>query len=142
MDDLHTLLQNIVNADYHELLYCARECLNDVQEYFNSVGRQIDATGAHIGLAVFGTCLAADGKFTDLEYRFVNDLFGGGVDYSDALALVRSNSDDDSVDFVKAVVDNCPSSIRGSLLTLCACFLAVDERISKEETTFIRYLLS
>ena len=140
MADLNKLLQDYVNLDYKDILALAKKNLAKVHHYFCSVMK--DGNGAAAGLAFMGACLASDGHFNDLEYRLMNDLFGGGASYESLRNLAQTSFNQESLDLADAIYDNCPSDLRGSLLGLALCILAVDEHITKEETAFVHKLLN
>ena len=106
------LMQNYVNASYDTLLGVANNNLDDLMPYFSKYSD--DGNGASLLLPFICTALAVDGKFTQLEYRFVKEVTGIDISYDE---------------------------IKTSLLSFCLAFLAVDEKISKEENGFISKLL-
>ncbi|MBO5789386.1 MAG: hypothetical protein J6R42_05515 [Clostridia bacterium] len=138
MASLKELLQEFVNMDYSELLGIAQSSLSDVLPVFN----QIADDGEGIGLVIPFICtsLAVDGKFTELEYKFLCDLIGN-IDYATARDAVQSSYNDESINLVDQVIDSCPDDLKATLLTFCTAFLAVDETISREEVAFITKLI-
>ena len=80
--------------------------------------------------------LTQRGKLTELECKFVSDLFEG-VSYEEIKQLVEAHHSAEMVQFVDEFVDGFPVEIKSKLLTLCCCFLAVDETISRDEIAFV-----
>ena len=71
MAELRDILQKYVNLDYTDLLKLGSHSLAVITPYFESVARQMggEVTATQIGICVLGTCLATDGKLSDLECR-------------------------------------------------------------------------
>ena len=140
LEKFNALMQEYVNKSYDELLSIANNALGLAMNVFNEIAE--DGNGAPYVVPFMSTTLAIDGKFTDLEYKFLNDLLGGGVDYDAAKANVQSHYSDDAVEFVDKIIDACPSEMKAVLLTLVTCFAAVDETISVDEKRFILKLMA
>lgn len=134
------LMQNYVNAPYSVLLSVARESLNKVMPVFNRLAD--DGNGASIVLPFICTTLAVDGRFTELEYRFVKDVTGVSQSYDDFKSVVQNFYSDEWVRSIDKVIDACPSDVKDSLLSFCLAFVAVDETITREENAFIAKLMA
>ena len=106
-------MQDYVNAPYDVLLAVANDSLAKVMPVFNEIAE--DGNGASIVLPFICTALAVDGKFSELEYKFIKDLL----------------EIDQSYDYFKS-----------ALLSFCLAFVSVDEKISKEENAFIAKLMA
>ena len=101
-----------------------------------------DGNGASIVLPFICTTLAVDGRFTELEYRFVKDVTGVSQSYDDFKSVVQNFYSDEWVSSIDKVIDACPSDVKESLLSFCLAFVAVDETITREENAFIAKLLA
>ena len=134
------LLQKIVNLSYEELLRFAETALVRVMPFFNSVAK--DGKGGTFALPFICTALAADGSFTELEHRFVNELLGTSYSYDQFKAVVQDYYTDEWFDAVDGLTDTCPDDLKSDLVLFCLTFVAVDERISKEENAFIAKLMA
>ena len=139
IDKYNQLLQQYVNAPYNHLLGIAAGALNRVMPVFNSVAK--DGNGATFVVPFICTSLAIDGQFTELEYRFIRDLLGIDQSYDYFKTVVQNYYSIEYVNAIDGLIDSCPQELKGDLLTLCLTFVAVDERISKEENAFIARLL-
>ena len=133
------LMQNYVNADYDVLLGVANNMLNDLMPFFAKYAD--DGNGASVVLPFICTALAVDGKVSELEYRFVKDVTGIDVPYDEFKGFVQQFYSDAWVERADKLADACPQEIKTSLLSFCLAFLAIDEKISKEENGFISKLL-
>ena len=133
------LMQNYVNASYDTLLGVANNTLDDLMPYFSKYSD--DGNGATLLLPFICTALAVDGKFTQLEYRFVKEVTGIDISYDEFKNFIQPFYSDDWMERADKLADACPDEIKTSLLSFCLAFLAVDENISKEENVFISKLL-
>lgn len=132
--DLKQILQDFVNESYENLVNMARAAFADIQTTFEKAAPGVNASTLLV--ALFATSLAVDGKLTELECKFVSELFDG-VTYEETKQLVEAHHSAEMVAFIDEFVDGCPLEIKSKLLTLCCCFLAVDETISRDEVAFV-----
>ena len=132
--ELKQILQDFVNEPYEKLVDMAIAAFADIKNTFEKVAPGVDASQLMVSL--FATSLAVDGKLTELECKFVSDIFNG-VTYNEIKELVEAHHSAEMVAFIDEFVDGCPVEIKSKLLTLCCCFLAVDETISRDEIAFI-----
>lgn len=135
----NALMQEYVDKSYNELYEIASQSLAIAMDVFNKIAK--DGNGAPYVVLFLSTTLAIDGKFTELEYKFLNDLLGGGVDYNSAKANVQSHYNDEAFDLADKVIDSCPQDMKTVLLMLVTCVAAVDKTITVEEARYIAKLL-
>ncbi len=135
MPTLRDLLQDFVNEPYENLVGMAKNAIADLTPIFNELAE--DGNGAKFVIPFFATSLAVDGRLSELEYKFVCDIFGG-MSYADVKSLVEAHYSDKMVELIDDLADNCPAELKSRLVVLCCCFLAVDETISREEVAFIQ----
>ena len=138
MNKFTELLKEYVNKSYDELLQLAKNALGVLLPAFEEIQPGKSTTFV---LPFICTSLAIDGKFTELEYKFLNDIFGSNVSYEDAKKLVNVHYDADILELVNDLIDSCGAELKAALLLFCLCFTAVDETISREEAAFISILL-
>lgn len=139
-DAYNQLLQEYVNAPYDVLLAVATEALNKVMPVFSEIAE--DGNGASIVLPFICTTLAVDGKFTELEYKFIKDVTGLELSYDELRNLVQQFYSAEWINAVDNLIDNCPNEVKQSLLSFCLAFVSVDEHISREENAFIAKLMA
>ena len=132
--ELNEILQDFVNEPYETLVDMAKAAIVDLTPVFDKVAD--DGQGAKFIVPFFATSLAVDGKLSDLEYKFVCDIFGD-LTYDEVKDLVEAHYSDKMVALVDDLADSCPVELKSKLLTLCCCFLAVDETISRDEVAFV-----
>ena len=133
------IMQKYVNAPYDVLLTVANDSLSEVMPYFNGVDD--DGNGANIVLPFICTALAVDGRFSELEYKFVCDVTGIQTTYDEFKVFVNSFYTPKWIEAIDNMIDACPEEIKHSLLSFCLAFLAVDETITREENAFIYRLI-
>lgn len=134
------LMQKYVNAPYSVLLSVARESVNTAMPVFSKVAK--DGNGASILLPFLCVVVAVDGKFSELEYRFIKDVTGIDETYEGFKNFVQQFYSDEWVETIDKMVDACPDEIRTSLLSFAIALAAVDETISRVETAFIAKLIA
>ena len=134
------LMQKYVNAPYSVLLSVARESVNTAMPVFAKVSK--DGNGASILLPFLCVVVAVDGKFSELEYRFIKDVTGIDETYEGFKNFVQRFYSDEWVETIDKMVDACPDEIRTSLLSFAIALAAVDETISRVETAFIAKLIA
>lgn len=130
------LMQKFVNKDYPELLSLAQEAVRRVLPACKAVDEEHE--GMAMLTAILLSAVAADGKLSGLEAKFLSDLTGLDADGIDKLTdLYTSNM----VDVTDVLADNCPAELKADILMLVTCLAACDETISREETAFIRKIM-
>lgn len=135
---LNEVLQDYVNLSYGELLSVAAHAAKTVIPFFNSAVE--DGDGAIFTISFIGVSLASDGQLTSLEKKFVCDLFN--VDGATVDGIFKSINSE-IIRIVHEVFDSIPTDeVKAALLSFCACFLAVDERVTREEFAFLQKLIA
>ena len=132
------LMQKYVNYSYEELVTKAREDLEILVPVFEKV---TDGKSAELLVPSILTCLAADGKLTALEVRFMEDVLGERLSYDEAKRLVSGFYSDDAQEVLDQLIDNIGTDLKVVLLELCICAMAVDETLDKNELSFIAKLI-
>ena len=134
------LLQDFVNAPYDVLLAVANDSLAKVMPVFNEIAE--DGNGASAVLPFICTALAVDGKFSELEYKFIKDLLEINESYDYFKEVIQQYYSEEWFNAVDRLIDACPDELKNALLSLCLAFVSVDEHISREENGFIAKLMA
>lgn len=87
------LMQKYVNCSYDELVSKAK---NDLSMLFPVFEKVTEGKSADILLPSIFTCLAADGKITALEVRFMEDILGERLPFDEAKRLVSGFYSDEA----------------------------------------------
>lgn len=129
------LLQDFVNKDYDEIKVIAQIAVSKVVPLLKNIYSEDNVYTALIILIT--SCVAADGNLSANEQRLMRDIMG--VEPEEASNLVKNAYD---YDFSDKFFDSCSEEVRKHLTLLVLSFLAVDERISKNEIDLLKRLLS
>ncbi len=132
------LMQKYVNCSYDELVSKAK---NDLSILFPVFEKVTEGKSADILLPSIFTCLAADGKITVLEVRFMEDVLGERLSFDEAKRLVSGFYSDEAQNVLDQLIDNIGPDLKVVLLELCICAMAVDETLDKSELAFIAKLI-
>lgn len=136
---LNEILQDFVNEPYESLVGIAKASIANLAPIFAKIAE--DGKPAKFIIPFFATSLAVDGKLSELEYKFVCDVFFD-MPYEEVKQLVQMHYSEKMVSMVDQLIDSCPVELKSQLVTLCCAFLAVDETISREEVAFVQRLLA
>lgn len=134
------VMQEYVNAPYPVLLSVAQESLDVLMPAFATIAP--DGNGASVVLPFICVTLAVDDKFTELEYYFIRDITGIDKSYDEFMEMIQGYYTTEWLEAINNLFDSCPEELQYPLLSFCVAFAAVDERISREENTYIAMLLS
>ena len=133
------LLQDFVNKSYEELTDFASSLVSPICQGLECVSGDQDAIDFFITV-IFST-MAVDGRFTELEYRFLNDVFNLNRSYDSLKEQVASYYDDEWISIANQIVDVVDDDTKTRLITFCLCLASIDEKISREENAFIQMLI-
>lgn len=137
MASLNELLQEMVNKDYNELVALAQRAMVEVMPSCKAVDK--DHNGILMLTTLILTAVAADGVLTGLERKMLGEVTG--LD-DKAVDTMISMYDSRMVDLADHFVDNMGSDVKSHALMLILAFVAVDEKISKEEIRLVHKLLA
>ena len=139
---MNDFLQDMVNKSYDELLDMARGGLQVIVPKLQARVDDEDMPAQLLIMLMF-TALAADGKASDLEAKFISDLFPG-TSYSAAKEATSAHYGEKMAELTDKFVDACNDDpeLRAALITFTCIFLAVDETISRDEVAFLKRLMA
>lgn len=127
---LDSLLQDFVNKSYEEIRdaaeYGMRYVLPELKKVF---GEELAFAAL---LSMISSCIAVDGTFSAKEQQLMHEVLG--LTPARAKTLIESSAD---IDFADKFIDACDLETKMSLVTICLCFFAVDERISSNEVKLL-----
>ena len=103
------LMQQYVNAPYEVLLAVANASLNKVMPFFNSFAD--DGNGAGIVLPFICISIAADGKFSELEYKFISELLGIDKSYDYFKTVIQQYYSDRWLEAIDKLIDSCHDEV-------------------------------
>lgn len=137
MASFSELMQKYVNSDYETLVLLAQKALVNLLPACKAVDKEND--GLFMATSIILSAIAADGVLTGLEKKLLKDALG----QDDAtIQKFISMYDSRMVELVDTFADNINDDIKANVVMLVTAVAAVDEKISKEETTLIKKLLA
>jgi len=97
----------------------------------------VDNIGCFMLMSVVLSAIGADGTLTALERSYLRDV----VDLDDeTIDKFITLYDSKMVDLTDHLFDHIPNELKAHLMTFVLTILAVDEKISREETAFVHRL--
>ncbi len=136
MATFNEVLQQYVNLDYSDLLLTAKKSLINILPACEAVDKE--NKGYVMLTSVLLSALAADGKLSAKESRFLGDLLEFDSEYIDKFTDLY---DSRMEEVVNAFADNLSTDLKADVITLCICVASIDETITREETAFLNKLL-
>ena len=127
------LMQKYVNTDYNTLVGLAREAVHRLSPHCALVDP--DHGGNFMLASLVLSAIGADRVLTELEKRMLKDVLG--LDNAGVQQLIGMYNDQMEY-LVNHFADNMGETIKSDVIILISSFAAVDERICKEETDFLR----
>lgn len=139
MATLNEIMQDYVNLPYSDLLAIANRSLS---ELFSALEKNVSSeqTRTNAVVMLIASCIGVDGRFSELEYKFICDVLGKNHDYNTLKDMAAGLGNSEGRDIIDEFLDSC-SEIKKPALVFCLCFLAVDETITREEVAFLNKLL-
>ena len=137
MDKFGELLQGYVNKDYFELVAKARQDIVSLFPACKVVDKDND--GFVMMTSIMLSAIGADGTLTALERKFMKDALE--ID-DDAVSKFIKMYNGKMVELTDSFADALPVELKADVIDLALCIVAVDEKISREETAFIAKLIA
>ena len=135
MATFNELMQKYVNTDYPVLLDLAKEAIRRLTPACKQVDPQHD--GYYMLSSIILSAVGRDGVLSLLEKKLLMESTGmTDAEVSKFLAMY----DPQMPDLVNYFCDKMGDDLKADTIMLVTIFAAVDEKISKEETEFIRKL--
>jgi len=135
MTTFNELMQKYVNTDYPVLVDLAKEAVNRLMPACKNVDPEHN--GCLMLASILLSAIGADKVLTALEKKMLCDVMG--LDDSGVEKLI-SMYDSKMPGLIDHFVDNMGEDLKADTIMLITVFAAVDEKISREETAFIRKL--
>lgn len=137
MATFNELMQKYVNEDYSTLVLMAQKAMSNLIPVCKEVDPDNDGFMMISSLVL--SAIGADGTLTVLERKFLRDVMGlSDENISKYIKMYSSKM----ADLADHFADNMTTDIKADVAMLIICICACDEKISREETAFIRKLLA
>ena len=137
MSSFNELMQKYVNTDYEVLVDLAKEAVRRLMPYCKKVDP--DHNGNYMLASLILSAIGADGVLTALESKMLSDVMGLNTEEIKKLIAMF---DIRMADLADHFADNMNADTKADTLMLITVLAAVDEKISKEETAFIKKLMA
>ena len=137
MASFNELMQKYVNTDYPVLLDLAKEAIRRLTPACKQVDPQHD--GYYMLSSIILSSIGRDGTLTPLEKKLLVE--STGMDEASVNKFLAMY-DPQMPDLVNYFCDNMGEDLKADAIMLVTIFAAVDEKICKEETEFIRKLFA
>lgn len=137
MATFNEMMQKLVNSDYETLVSIAQEALVGVLPACKEVDPDND--GITMATSIILSAIAADGVLTGLEQKFLGDALGLS---QPAIKQLIGLYDSRMAELVDVFADHSSPRVKAEVLALVSAVAAVDEKISHQETAFIKKLLN
>lgn len=129
------LMQKYVNTDYEVLVDMAKEAIRRLKPVCVQIDPEYD--GNYMLASLVLAAIGADGVLTALEKKMLQEILK--LD-EEAIQKLIKMYDPKMPDLVNHFADNMGDDTKADTIMLVTIFAAVDEKISREETAFIRKL--
>jgi len=136
MSGFNELMQKYVNTDYPVLLDLAKEAIRRLMPACKQVDPEHN--GYYMLASMILSAIGRDGVLSALEKKLLMDATGIKTE---EVGKFLAMYDPQMPDLVNHFCDNMGDDLKADTIMLVTIFSAVDEKISKEETEFIRKLL-
>ena len=135
MATFNELMQKYVNTDYEVLVNLAKQAVSNLMPFCKAVDTQHN--GFYMLTALVLSAVGSDGVLTALEHKMLCDVFGFD---NETVQKLIAMYDSKMAALADHFADNMGTEVKADTIMLVTAFAAVDEKISKEETQFIRKL--
>ena len=128
-----------LSLSYNEL---EQECGRNYQKVSNYIlNRYTNINPNHLLIGFIFTSIAADGKFSEKEWKFLKS-FIGGYSYDDAHKIASDFYSNQARIKTKQVIECFTKDIKEAALKIILAVLCVDGRYNEEESSFLSYILN
>lgn len=129
-------LQNLVNKDYDELLGFAKIAIGKIYPACKAVDEENN--GIFMMTSIILSAIAADGKLTAIEKKFLKELLDLSDEQIDSYIAMY---DAQMAELTDKFADALTAELKADVVMLVCSIAACDETISREETAFIAKLM-
>ena len=134
------VISDFEKKTYEELLALAIGSLGLIADAFSKIAT--DSQPGDLVLPFIFTTLGIDGELSEVELKFLNDLFDTDFDYEGTKNYALAHSDEEIVALVDHLIDICDEKTKAALLVFCMCFAAVDNNVTCKETKYLTKLFA
>ena len=138
--DVNELLLKLIEEPYDDLVRATKELSIEIN---NAMLELFDKKGEdkNFLFIYFGNSIVADGKFSDLEKKFILDVTNFTEENLSKVYSLLKEQQKQNTEYAKTIFKYLDLEIQAKIIVYCACFLAVDKITSIDEVEFIQELL-
>ena len=138
--DVNELLLKLTEEPYDDLVRATKELSIEIN---NAMLELLDKKGEDKNylFIYFGNSIVADGKFSDLEKKFILDVTNFTEENLSKVYSLLKEQQKQNTEYAKTIFKYLDLEIQAKIIVYCACFLAVDKITSIDEVEFIQELL-
>lgn len=138
--DVNELLLKLIEEPYDDLVRATKELSIEIN---NAMLELLDKKGEDKNylFIYFGNSIVADGKFSDLEKKFILDVTNFTEENLSKVYSLLKEQQKQNTEYAKTIFKYLDLEIQAKIIVYCACFLAVDKITSIDEVEFIQELL-
>jgi hypothetical protein len=134
------IIKEFEGKPYEELLSLAAGSLTLIAKAFSQFAT--DGQPGELILPFIFTTLGVDGELSEIETKFLNDLFNADFDYDALKNYALAYNDEEMVALIDKLIDICDDETKAAMLIFCTCFAAVDKNVTCKETEYLVKLYS
>lgn len=135
MSGFNELMQKYVNSDYEVLLDLGKQAVAHLRPVCKLVDQKHQ--GNYMLTAILLSAIGADGVLTALEKKLLTEMMDLKEQLVDSFIRMYDPS---MVELTHKFCDEISDDVKADTIMLVTVIAAVDEKISREETEFIRKL--
>lgn len=137
---LKELLQEFVDKSYEELVDLASYSLVALCNEIEELSPEHAEISSMVVAGYLAASVAADGKITPLENKFLCEVLGMDNELADFLLALGKNPQ--QVELLDQLFDSASVEFKKIALAFCLSLIAIDETINRDEVAFIEKLLA
>ena len=137
---LRELLQEFVDKSYEELVNLATFTLVELCNEIERLSPEHAEISSMVVSSYLASSVAADGKITELETKFLNEILKMDSEMTDF--LLELGKDPKQIELLDQLFDSAPDDFKKLALVFCLSLIAIDETINRDEVAFIEKLLN
>jgi len=135
--EFNELMQTFVNKERDELVYIAKRAMGELLPTCKKVDP--DHEGFYMMTALVLTAIGADGTLTQKEREFLREVLEQDDETISKFIEIYNKG---MYELVDAFADKLGTEVKSHVLMLVLSVVSSDEKISPEETAFIKKLLA
>ncbi|MCR4660418.1 MAG: hypothetical protein K5765_00255 [Clostridia bacterium] len=135
--DINELYSQALKKSYEEKVTEGKMYAKEIVKYFNTI-YEVRAENDYIFMKLLCAFLGADGKLTQDEFKYIQDIFEKELDFLKIQDFLQNMQIDDTKELIYMLTETSPEIVRISICKLGTVLSTVDGEITKPEKEFIK----